>query len=298
VAIGTAQLSIVPPAGCVVDTSTVSSVAVAADAVTTIIGFIQQPAQATIRVTDTAGSPVSGALVTVRRADGAVLPAVLTDANGDALFAQLLYSDYSATIAKDGYPSATAPFVVSVSARLPVVPVTISPTVGVGITVRVTDANETAIPGAVVSVRRDGDTNPLQSGAVGSNGEISFTGLDAGTYHIAVVMSGYVNGAQATYLHDGDQDTLDVHLTPVISQGNLLITTRDHHDHLVGHLRVVVDGPDPYYVDNLYTDHYGALLLQNLIPGSYQVRCYSNSAGTVTVIVNGGQTAEAPIAQR
>jgi uncharacterized surface anchored protein/type II secretory pathway pseudopilin PulG len=293
VAIGPAQVSIIPPAGCVVDTSTVSNVVIAADAVTTIIGFIQHPAQATIHVAEPSGTPVSGATVTLRRGDGAVFPAVQTNGSGEVVFTGLLYSDYSVTIAKEGYPGATAPVAVGLADPAPVVPVTMSPAVGVGITVRVTDSNGTVIPGAVVAVCLDGNSNPLRTGVSGANGEISFTGLVAGTYHTTVSMSGYSAQTLSNYLHDGDQDTLDFHMQPVIVQGNLRITTRDHHDAILGHTRVVVDGPDPYYSQDLYTDHYGTLLLQNLVPGSYQVGCYTKSAGMVTVIVNGGQTAEA-----
>jgi hypothetical protein len=296
VARGAAQLSIIPPAGCVVDTSTVSSVTIAADAVTTIIGFIQHPAQATFHIIDTAGSPVSGASVTLRRNDGTLFPAVLTNASGDALFTQLLYADYSVTVEKAGYPSATAPFTLGLADPQPSVPVTISPSVGAGLTVRVLDVNETPIPGATVNVQLRGGA-PVPTGIVGANGQVSFTGLVEGGYDTTVTATGYTLQTRATYLHDGDQDTMVFHMTPVITQGNLRILTRDKHDNPIGNIRVVVSGPTPYYVDSLRSDASGLLYLTNLVPGSYRVWCYTRSGGTVTVIVNGGQTAEIRVYQ-
>jgi type II secretory pathway pseudopilin PulG len=196
VAIGAATLSVVPPAGCVVDTSTIPAISIAADAVTTVIVFVQQPARATLHVTDTSGTPVSDATVTLHRSDGSALPAQATNASGDALFTSLFYGDYSASIAKEGYTSAVAPFSVTIESPQPVVDVSISQIILAGITARVSDANSTPIPGPTVTVRRTGESTPLQSGTAGTNGEISFAGFDVGSYDITVEKSGYV--AQTT----------------------------------------------------------------------------------------------------
>lgn len=297
VAIGAVALTVVPPAGCIVDTSTVQNVSIAADAVTTVIVYVQQPAEATIHVTDTTGAPVSGADVTLRRADGAILPTVVTDASGDAVFAQLLYADYSASIEKAGYPSATAPFTSDSGNPQLIVPVTISPEIGVGITVRASDSNGTPIQGATATVRREGDPTPLQSAVTGTNGEVSFIGMSAGDFNVTVAKTGYVTQVQTTHLSDGDQDTLTFHLAPVVSQGNMRIVTLNKWGNPAS-IRVVVSGPAGYYRNNLWSDGNGVLYLANLVPGSYQVRCYTKPSSTATVIVNAGQTAEVQISQR
>lgn len=294
---GAASMTIVPPAGWVVDSSTVPSITIAADAVTTVIVFLQRPAQATVHVADTTGVPVSGASVTLRRADGTVLPAVQTDASGDAVFPSLLYADYSATIVKAGYPNATTPLTVSAEVPAPVVPVSMSRLLGVGIQVRVYDANTTPISGATVAIRLQGSDAILQTGTSGTNGEIAFTSLDAGTYNATVSKTGYVSQVRSTYLFDGDHDTMDYHLVPVVSQGNMRITTLDKNGH-TGSIRVIVSGPNGYYRNDLYSGSDGVLNLSSLVPGSYQVQCYTKAASTATVIVNSGQTAEVQVSQK
>ncbi len=297
VALGNVALSVTPPAGCVVDTSTMSSVNIAADSVTTIIAYVQQPAQATFHVTDTSGAALSGATVTLRRADGMTLPALLTNANGDVIFSQLLYADYSATIAKDGYPPATAAVTVSAGAAEPVVPVAIAPLLGVGLQVRVYDTNATALSGATVTIRRDGNSTPLQTGTVGTNGEIAFTGMTAGSYNATVDKSGWVSQVKTTYMYDGDHDTLDFFLSPVVTTGNMRITTLDKYGHTAS-IRVIVSGPSGYYRNDLWSASNGVLNLSGLVPGSYQVKCYTKAASTATVIVNAGQTAEVQVSQK
>jgi type II secretory pathway pseudopilin PulG len=294
--IGPVALTITPPAGCVVDTSTMSSSDVAADSVTTLIVYVQQPAQATVTVKDTSGAPVAGATVTARRSDGAILPALDTDANGTAVFSQLLYADYSVTVTKAGYSSSTVPFNVSVGAADAVVPVTVSPLLGVGIRVRVFDASSTQLSGSIVTVRVGGTSTVLQSGVAGSNGEISFDGLTAGTFDVTVDKSGYVSQVRSTYLYDGDLDTLDYWLSPVATTGNMHIVTRNKWGNLAS-IRVKVDGPG-FYRDDLWSDINGNLTISNLVPGSYRVRAYTKATSTATVIINGGQTADVAISQK
>lgn len=296
VAIGPASMTVVPPAGWVVDTSTIPSITISADAVQTIIVFLQRPAQATIQVADTSGNPVAGASVSLRRADGTVLPTVQTDASGNVLVTGLLYSDYTATITKTGYPAATAPFSVSADANQPVVPVTISPLLGVGIQACVYDVNSTPIAGATVTVRLDGNSMPVQTGSSGTNGTISFTGLVAGNYNVTAEKSGLVTQALSTHLYDGDHETLTFHMSPVVTPGNMHIITLDKNGHATS-IRVIVSGPNGYYRNDLYSGSNGVLDLSSLVPGSYRAQCYSKPASVATVIVNAGQTAQVQISQ-
>jgi len=293
--VGAVGITVVPPAGCIVDTTTISSAAISGDSLSTVIVYVQTPAQATIRVSDTAGARVPDAVITLRRADGAVLSAITTNGNGEAHFTNLLYSDYTATINKSGFPSATAPFVVSAGAPQPVVPVTITPLLGVGILVRVYDANDTPIPAATVTIRADGDSVPLQTGSSGTNGEISFSGFDARSYNATVEKSGLVTQVLSTYLHDGDHDTLTFHMSPAVYKGNMHVTTLDKNGHLRS-IQVIVSGSG-YYRNDLWSNSDGSLALTDLIAGTYQVQCYTDPASVATVIINGGQTAEVSIAQ-
>jgi hypothetical protein len=159
--------------------------------------------------------------------------------------------------------------------------------------VRVSDANETPISDATVTV----NSSPARTGKTGTNGEMSFAGLSAGVYSVTVLKPGYVTHVITADLHDGDQDTLDVHLMPVVLQGSMHVTTRDHHGALLGHVQVIITGPNNYYSDSQSSDHYGSLTLSSLVPGTYTVRCYTRPQGTATVIVAADQTSEVEISQ-
>jgi hypothetical protein len=282
-AVGTAVVGVTPPAGYIVDTSILSSTTIAKDALNTLTVYVQHPAQATIRVSDTAGARVAGASVSLRRVDGVTIAAVTTDANGDATFASLLYADYTATISKAGYPSATAPFTVGVGAPAPIVPVAVNPFVGTGIQARVHDVNGTAIPGATVTVSLAGNPTPLQTGVAGTNGDVAFTGLGVGTYEVSAAKDGYTAQTHTTYLHDGDHDTVVFNLVPAVYMGDMAITTLDKNGHARS-IQVVVSGSGYYHNDLM--SHDGYLLLADLPLGSYQVSCYSNPASIATVIIN------------
>jgi len=301
VALGAVGVVVTPPPGCVVDTSTLSNVVIAADAVSTIIVYIQHPAQATVAVTDTHGAPVAGATVTLRRSGGFMLPTLVTGADGNAVFTQLLYGDYSASVAKSGYSQATVPVSVTIGSPQPVLPASISQLLGTGLHIRVFDANGAQLPGDTVTVRAHGSSTVLQTGVAASNGEISFTGLVAGAYDVTVEKTSYVSQVGSDTLHDGDLDYMDFHLVPAVAKGNLQITSRDKHGNLKG-LRVIVSGPSGYYHDDLYTSssysQIGTLTLTDLVAGSYTVKTYDNAASTVTVIINGGQTAYASVSQK
>jgi len=293
--VGAVGVTVVPPAGYVVDTSALSTVTIPVDAVATAIVYLQHPAEATVRVADTNGVRVSGATVTLRRADGTTVPAVVTDSNGEARFFDLLFANYTATITKAGYPSATAPFAVTVGAPAPLVPVAVTPLLGVGIQARVFDVNGTPLSQATVSVRREGNQDPFQTTATGTNGEVSFTGMDEGAWRIDVSREGFASQFRVTYLYDGDHDTINFSLVPAVTKGNMHIATKDKNGHLRS-IRVIVSGAG-YYSNNLWSDYDGSLTLNDLSTGSYQVQCYTNPASIATVIINGGQTAEVSVSQ-
>jgi prepilin-type N-terminal cleavage/methylation domain-containing protein len=296
VAIGAVTMAVTPPAGYVVDTSTISSATVAADAVSTIIVYVQKPAQSTIHVAGTNGAAISGASVTLRRADGTVSSALVTDANGDVTFTQLLYADYTATVTKTGYASASSPFTLSVGNASPTVDFSMSALVGAGIHVRVFDTNGTQVPAATVAVYASGSSTAVQQGAGGTNGEISFTGLTAGAYTITVAKSSYTSQTGSTTLVDGSVSTVDFQLVAASSNGNMYITTRNASGTATS-LRVIVSGSG-YYRNDLYTSSSGTLTLTNLVPGSYSVQCYTKAASVATVIVAAGQTANVSISQK
>lgn len=293
--VGAAGLSITPPAGTIVDTSTLQGVAIAPDAVSTVIVYIQKPAKATIHVVDPSGAAVPGASVAIRRADGGTADPVVTDASGDAVFDQLLYADYAATVSMPGYTPASMPFTVDTIADAPVVPFTMSPAQTVGLHVRVFDGNGTQMPDAMVQLFAAGGTTPLQQGTTGSSGEMSFAPFGSGSYTVSAAKGSYVAQTQSVSLADGDTVTLDFHLTPALANGNMSITTLDKNGH-AGSIRVTVSGSG-YYRDDLWSGTDGALSLSNLVPGSYQVQCYTNPASSTTIIVNGGQTAYVTVAQ-
>jgi len=295
-ALGAVAVSVVPPAGSVVDTSTISSITVAADALTAGIVYVQHPAGATVHLVDTTGTPVAGATVTLRRADGVVMPVLTTDANGDAAFTGLLYSSYSAVIQKAGYPDSTVPIVVSIAQPTQTITVSVSALRGVGIRVRVYDSNGSALANATVSIRKSGVDTVLQTGNAGSSGDISFSGLPAATYSATVDVSGYTSQLKTTTLYDGDHDTLSFTMVPVVAHGTMRITTYDKNGH-AGSIRVIVSGTG-YYQDGMWSDSSGSLYLYNLVVGSYQVQCYTKPASTATVIVAANQTAVVQVSQK
>jgi hypothetical protein len=218
-------------------------------------------------------------------------------ANGDALITGLLYADYSASVSKAGYTSGVAPFTLAVGADHATVPVAVNQLLGVGLTVRSSDANDTAIAGSTVTVRLTGNSTPIQTGTTGTSGEVSFVGLVEGSYTISVDRSGYVSQSTTSYLHDGDQDRIVVHLAPVVTQGSMHIVTLDKNGHATL-IRVIVSGPNGYYRNDLYSGTDGTLDLSSLVPGSYQVQCYTKAASVATAIVNAGQTAQVQVSQK
>jgi len=294
VAVGPAVLEVTPPAGYVVDSSSLASMSVTADAVSTVIVYVQRPATTTVRVADTNGTPISGASVALRRADGTNLTPVTTDAAGDAVFPDLLYADYSATVTKVGYSAASLPFTVSVGQPAPVVHFAMTPTSSVSLRVRVFDTNGTQMPGALVRVRRNGNSVDTQIGTSGSNGEISFTGLEVVSYSVTVEKAGYVTQSQTVTLN-GTTPPMDFHLSAAVSKGSMHILTLDKNGHAAS-LRVIVSGAG-YYRNDLYSGATGSLDLAELVPGSYTVQCYTNPASVATVIINAGQIADVTIGQ-
>jgi prepilin-type N-terminal cleavage/methylation domain-containing protein len=294
-AMGSLAMQVTPPAGCIVNTSTQSAVTIAADAVTTIIVNIQRPAQATINVVDTSGTPIPGASVSLQRADGVVLPAAYTDANGNAVFTSLLYSSYSVNVTKTGYGPATLPLIVSSTAPSPVVKFQMAPRGAVSLRARVFDSNGTKLGGGTVHVKLQGASTDLQVQTAGTNGEASFTGLDTVTYGVTVELAGYVTQTQTVTLTTWGETLADFRMSPVVVNGNMSITTYDKNGHLKS-LQLIVSG-NGYYRNTLMSSN-GYLTLTDLVPGTYTVQVTPNPSSIVTTIVNGGQTSYVSVSQK
>lgn len=295
IGIGAVSVTIIPPAGCVVDTSRMSPASVAADQLTTLDVYVQkQTTNATVHVTDTTGAAVSGASVSLLRAtDGAIIPTATTNASGDVVFSSLFYSNYTAMVSKSGCTSSTQAFTVSVATPRPTVPVSVTKLVGVGLRVRVFDVNGTQIPGGTISLKHHGWGGVLQQGTAGSNGEYTFTTFDWGSYDVIVDKTAYVSQTQQVWLNDGDNKILDFHLTPAVTYGTLSITTKDKNGHLRS-IAVTVSGPYP----TTGTSNSDGLLVLTLITGSYQVRCSSEPvSANVPVIISSGQTTPVTVSQ-
>jgi hypothetical protein len=86
-------------------------------------------------------------------------------------------------------------------------------------------------------------------------------------------------------------------MSQVVLTGNMHVVTLDKNGHATW-IRVIVTGPNGYYRNDLYSNGDGVLDLQSLVPGSYQVQCYTKPASVATAIVNAGQTAQVQISQR
>ena len=274
VPVGPCTLSLVPPAGYIVDTTSLAAT-VSTDSASTAVIYIQKPAQVTVGVRDMNNAPLASTLVTIKRSDWSVGVTAYTDANGVVVFTNVLYGDYAATVSRDhyDYASATLPFTASPGAATPVVAFSMSPSLQHGVRVKVQDFNGTQISGAAVVLTQAG-TTPVQA-VTGSNGEFLFTPVQEGTYSVAVSKTGYTGSSQTVTVHwDHDQETLTLSLSAVVVQGNMIITTTQGN--APTNCTLIVSGPNGYYSDTLRTgtspNATGVLLLQNLVPGSYTVQ--------------------------
>ncbi len=294
--IGTCSVSVTPPSGYIVDTSTLSSMTVAADSLSTFIVYLQKPAQAIVSATDTSGTPLAGATVSLVGPNGQTIPAGTTGADGDATFSDLVYGAYSATLTKPGYTGVTQPFTFNIGTTNLTVPFRMSPIPTAGLRVCVFDNNGTQLPGASVSVLLNGTVIPNGSGVTGTNGEVSFSPAPA-TYQVTVADSPtYLSQTKTDVVNPGDVDELDFYLSVATHGGNMHVTTEDKHGNPLS-LRTVVSGPG-YYRNDLYSDSTGSLWLYNLAAGSYSVSTYTRPASTVTVLVNSNQTTEVTVNQK
>lgn len=291
VPVGPCTLSLVPPAGYIVDTTSLAAT-VSTDSASTAVIYIQKPAQVTVGVRDMNNAPLASTLVTIKRSDWSVGVTAYTDANGVVVFTNVLYGDYAATVSRDhyDYASATLPFTASPGAATPVVAFSMSPSLQHGVRVKVQDFNGTQISGAAVVLTQAG-TTPVQA-VTGSNGEFLFTPVPEGTYSVAVSKTGYTESSQTVTVHgDQDQETLTFSLSAVAAQGNMLIKTIEGQTPV--NCALIVSGPNGYYSDTLRTgtspNATGVLLLQNLVPGRYTVQ-KSGDKNNVPVDVTAGLT--------
>jgi type II secretory pathway pseudopilin PulG len=297
VPVGAASVTVTPPNGYIVDTSTLTSMTVAADAVSTYIVYLQQPAQATVHVTDTSATPLAGANVAVTGPGGVTLPGLVTDSNGNAAITGLLYGSYSAQVSKTGYTAVTVPFTASTTTTSQTVPFRMSPIPPTGLRVRVFDNNGTQLPGATVQLKLNGVVvTPNGTGTTGTNGEITFA-PGPNTYSVVVSATNYVTQTKTDVLTLGDSDVLDYYLSVAVHGGNMQVATSNNQGHLAS-MRVIVSGPSGYYRNDLYSDSSGNLWIYNLVPGSYSVQVYSSPASVATVLVASNQTSAVSISQR
>jgi type II secretory pathway pseudopilin PulG len=291
VPVGPCTLSVSPPPGCIVDGSTLTGAAVSTDSVSSALVYVQQPAQATVVVTDMSGAPLSDALVSVRRSDGAVASWALSDASGIASFSEILYGEYAATVTRDSYASATQPFSVAYGASSPTVTFRMSSAPTHGIRVRVFDSNGTQVPDANVTVTNASGA-VVGTGTTGTNGEVAFSPLAIGAYTVAVSKSGYAGATQVATLHEEhDEETLSFTLSAAAANGNMHILTYGTNKKLASYW-VVISVPDGYFANDLRSDGSGELTVTNLIPGTYSANLRDSRASAVTVVINSNQTTE------
>lgn len=291
VPVGHFTLSLVPPAGYIVDTTSLSGATVSTDSASTAVVYIQRPAQATVNVHDADGAPLASTLVTIKRSDWSVGVTAYTDANGVAVFSNVLYGDYAATVTREHYAAATLPFAAGPAARSPSVDFSISHSWDHGVRAGVQDSNVTPIVGAtVVLATQAGET--LSTGVTGSDGVMLFTPVGVGTYSVTVSKAGYTGSTQSVTVHwDHDQELLTFSLLPEVVPGTMIITTTQGNTPT--NCTLIVSGPNGYYSNTLRTgtspNATGVLLLQNLVPGRYTVQKSGGKAG-VPVDVTAGQT--------
>jgi len=293
VAVGAVGVAVSPPDGSLVDTRTLGA-SVSADQLATLDVIVQRQAtQAKVHVTDTSGATVAGASVSLLRSDGVAVPAATTDAVGDAVFPNLYYSNYTATVSKSGYTTSTANVAVTVASPQPVTPVSVSKLVGVGLRVRVFDVNGTQVPGASIVLTQHIGGSIVQQGVGGTNGEFSFANFGAGGYDITVGKTAYTSQTVYAWLYDGDNRVIDVHLVQAVTNGTLSVTTKDKNGHLRS-IAVTITGPYP----TTGTSNGSGLLTLTLITGSYKVRCTSEPASAdIPIIISAGQTTVVTVSQ-
>jgi len=295
VPVGPCTLSLVAPAGYIVDTTSLAGAAVSTDSASTAIVYLQHPAQATIHASDMNGSPLVGTLVSIKRSDWSTALWSYTDANGDAVFSNVLYGDYAATAGLIHYATATLPFTATPTGASPVVTFNMSPAWDHGVRVKVQDSNGTQIAGATVVLKTQAGVTVSQ-GVTGSNGEISFSPVDVGVYSVTVSKTGYTGSSQVATVHEEhDQELVTFSLPAVVLQGNMHIQTYGNNKKLAN-MTLIVSGPNGYYSNTLTTgsgsNAVGELLLQNLVPGTYSVQISGIAGSAVTVVVNASQTTE------
>jgi uncharacterized surface anchored protein len=243
-------------------------------------------------VRDVGGSPLSGATVEIRRADG-VTTTVTANAEGDVAVSDLLYADYSVKVSADGYSSATQPLTLTAATPGQTLFFTMSPRSYYDLRVRVRDANNTQLQDATVHLKPSGGGTDLASKVTVSNGEVFFTPLNPGTYQLVVEKSGY--NVQVQSVTVSAYGTIATVVMGGNAKGNMHIVTLDKNGHAAA-IRVIISGPS-YYRDSLTSSTSGQLNVTDLPVGSYEVSCYTNPASVATVIISAGQTADVTVSQ-
>lgn len=294
--VGACTIGVAAPVGYIVDGTTLTNTAVSGDAVSTAIVYVQRPVSATVRVLDMAGAGLAGATVAIRRSDGAVTASAVSAADGSVVFGQLLYGDYTATVTRTGYASASLPFSIAVGSTSASLDFRMSPASAYGIRTRVFDVNGTQVPNATVTLQAQDGSTVLQ-GSTGSNGEIMLSPPVAGTYIVLVAKSGYVSQSKTVTLQVTEEFLADFYMSAAETKGHMHLLTTGKNGKLQS-LRVVVSGPGGYFSNSQYSDVNGELWLRYLVPGSYAVQIYNDSGSAVTAIINAGQIADVSVSQR
>lgn len=280
ISVGDAPLT-VDVFGKIVDASTPDVVSVAVEALTTIIVYVTDPAEAEVVVTDTAGLPVAGADVSLTDPGGGV-SAQLTDGTGSTTFTMLTLGAYDVHIEAAGYTHADASFSVSVGGESVLVEVVLA--VPSQFLVTVMDINGTPLTDATVRVYGPDPSAVEVDGSPAvtvASGEAGFN-VAPGTYTVEVDATGYDPGTSVVVVPvEGVSEDFYLQVQTV-TEGNLHIHVVDRRGRDVANRTIMVWGPNGYYALPR-TNGNGDVWLYDLQPGTYTVRARRN-VKTVEVV--------------
>lgn len=268
---------------------TVGRASVPADGFTQTTVRLQRQSSIAIVVTDDASQPISGATVHMTGPYSYVADRT-TGADGRATFSNLYVGQYSFSVAKVGYTAAQGTATVStgneqVEAMVQLVP-------GGDLVVVVKDENGVSISQPAIEVRGpepSSDQVPGSPFTGGTNGQLSITGMDEGTYTVTAAKAGYTPGApQTAVVLRGQTTTLNIVLQRN-PYGQLQIKIQRSNGNPRVNYRIRVTGPNGFDRNNLYTDANGIVLLADLLAGNYRIYAPYSSGTYTTAVVSSGQ---------
>ena len=91
------------------------------------------------------------------------------------------------------------------------------------VTVTVTDSTGTAVEGADVSLRNDGDGSEVANGSTGTDGSVTFSGQSDGDYYAEIADPGHVDATSSTVTVSGAAASVDVEVYDANQQVNRTI---------------------------------------------------------------------------